>query len=288
VSSFVRRGAPLDVEAQARGNSVYLPRLVIPMLPETLSNGVCSLQEGVPRFTKSAFITFDGRGRVLSQRFAMSFEGDRFNLYRALRQINPSPYLFYLDFEEVALIGSSPEVLVRVDEGRVELLPIAGTRHRGATPEEDAALADELRAFFERLEMERLLLRDRSVREEWERGRLRDEMQVLEDREQSLRERLGDDAYDAYLYASGQTNRVEVSSVLESAQAGQAGIRSGDYIIRYDNERIYNWRDLRNATTSGEITDTIEVEVERDGETLQFYLARGPLGIRMNSLRVAP
>ena len=83
---------------------------------------------------------------VLSQRFAMSFEGDRFNLYRALRQINPSPYLFYLDFEEVALIGSSPEVLVRVDEGRVELLPIAGTRHRGATPEQDQALADELLA----------------------------------------------------------------------------------------------------------------------------------------------
>ncbi|UCH40821.1 MAG: hypothetical protein JSU67_03755, partial [Gammaproteobacteria bacterium] len=63
---------------------------------------------------------------------------------------------------------------------------------------------------------------------------------------------------------------------------------SGDQIIRYDNERIYNWRDLRNATTAGEITDTVEVEVEREGETLQFYLARGPLGIRMNSLRVAP
>ena len=76
--------------------------------------------------------------------------------------------------------------------------------------------------------------------------------------------------------------------MLESAQAGQAGIRSGDYIMRYDNERIYNWRDLRSATTSGEISDTIEVEVERDGETLRFYLARGPLGIRMNSLRIAP
>ncbi len=152
----------------------------------------------------------------------------------------------------------------------------------------EVALASELRQFFERLEMERLMLRDRSARENWERGRLREEMQTLGDREQGLRERLGDEAYDAYLYASGQTNRVEVSSVLESAQAGQAGIRSGDFIVRYDNERIYNWRDLRDATTSGEITDTIEVEVERDGETLQFYLARGPLGIRMNSLRVAP
>lgn len=81
---------------------------------------------------------------VLSQRFATRFTGDRFNLYRALRQVNPSPYLFYLDFEEVTLIGSSPEVLVRAEQGRVELLPIAGTRPRGTTPDEDDALAEEL------------------------------------------------------------------------------------------------------------------------------------------------
>ena len=83
---------------------------------------------------------------VLSQRFAMPFEGDRFNLYRALRQVNPSPYLFYLDFEDVALVGSSPEVLVRVEGEKAEVLPIAGTRHRGATPEEDDALEEELLA----------------------------------------------------------------------------------------------------------------------------------------------
>ena len=83
---------------------------------------------------------------VLSQRFAMPFEGDRFNLYRALRQVNPSPYLFYLDFEDVALVGSSPEVLVRVEDEQAEVLPIAGTRHRGATPEEDDELEEELLA----------------------------------------------------------------------------------------------------------------------------------------------
>ncbi len=81
---------------------------------------------------------------VLSQRFTLSFGGDSFNLYRALRQINPSPYLFYLDFAKVVLIGSSPEVLVRVEEGTAELLPIAGTRPRGATQEEDELLAREL------------------------------------------------------------------------------------------------------------------------------------------------
>lgn len=83
---------------------------------------------------------------VLSQRFSMPFTGDRLNLYRALRQVNPSPYLFYLDFDDFALIGSSPEVLVRVDGGRAEVLPIAGTRRRGRTEEEDARLERELLA----------------------------------------------------------------------------------------------------------------------------------------------
>ena len=83
---------------------------------------------------------------VLSQRFAMPFTGDRFNLYRALRQVNPSPYLFYLDLQDTALIGSSPEVLVRVEDDRAEVLPIAGTRPRGATDAEDKALEDELLA----------------------------------------------------------------------------------------------------------------------------------------------
>ncbi|MHC5002698.1 MAG: ribonuclease R family protein [Planctomycetota bacterium] len=70
VAHFVRQDSALDEEATQRGNSVYLPRLVIPMLPEVLSNGVCSLQEGVPRLAKSVFVTFDEKGNVQSQRLA--------------------------------------------------------------------------------------------------------------------------------------------------------------------------------------------------------------------------
>lgn len=70
VSTFVQGGRPLDNEAALRGNSVYLPRHVIPMLPEVLSNGLCSLQEGQPRLCKSAFIEYDGRGKRKSARFA--------------------------------------------------------------------------------------------------------------------------------------------------------------------------------------------------------------------------
>ncbi len=81
---------------------------------------------------------------VLSQRFASQFSGDPFNLYRALRQVNPSPYLFYLDFDSFKLVGSSPEVLVRVENGRAELLPIAGTRPRSEDPVIDRELEAEL------------------------------------------------------------------------------------------------------------------------------------------------
>lgn len=69
VSYFIEGGSPLDEEAKERGNSCYLPRLVIPMLPEILSNGICSLQEGVPRYVKSAYIDYDDQGRVKGAAF---------------------------------------------------------------------------------------------------------------------------------------------------------------------------------------------------------------------------
>ncbi len=81
---------------------------------------------------------------VLAQRLSAPFRGDPFDIYRALRVLNPSPYLYYLQFADLAVIGSSPEVLVRVDGRRVETRPIAGTRPRGATREEDDAMEAEL------------------------------------------------------------------------------------------------------------------------------------------------
>lgn len=81
---------------------------------------------------------------VLSQRFSGEISGDDFNLYRNLRSLNPSPYMFYLNFEEVKVIGASPEILVRLTDGKIELRPIAGTRPRGETPLEDEAFEKEL------------------------------------------------------------------------------------------------------------------------------------------------
>jgi anthranilate synthase component 1 len=83
---------------------------------------------------------------VLSQRFSGDVAGDDFTLYRNLRSINPSPYMFYLNFGEIRLIGSSPEILVRLTDGKIELRPIAGTRPRCKSPEEDQAVEKELLA----------------------------------------------------------------------------------------------------------------------------------------------
>ena len=96
---------------------------------------------------------------VLSQRFEMPSESSALDVYRVLRLTNPSPYMYLFRFDGFDVVGSSPEALVKVNEGRAMLHPIAGTRWRGATPEEDADLAEELLA-DEKERAEHLMLVD--------------------------------------------------------------------------------------------------------------------------------
>ena len=83
---------------------------------------------------------------VLAQRMSVPFSAPPLDLYRALRGLNPSPYMYYMDLGDHHVVGASPEILVRLEDGRVTVRPIAGTRPRGRTPEEDQALAVELLA----------------------------------------------------------------------------------------------------------------------------------------------
>jgi anthranilate synthase component 1 len=96
---------------------------------------------------------------VLSQRLSAPLDADPFDLYRVLRAVNPSPYLFFLELDGVTLVGSSPEVMVRLDDGRVTVRPIAGTRPRARDEARDAALAAELLA-DEKERAEHLMLVD--------------------------------------------------------------------------------------------------------------------------------
>jgi len=95
---------------------------------------------------------------VLSQRLGIGLKATPFDLYRALRTLNPSPYLYFLEMDGVSLVGSSPEVLVRVEDGTVTVRPIAGTRPRGATAEEERALAEDLLADEKELAEHRMLV----------------------------------------------------------------------------------------------------------------------------------
>jgi anthranilate synthase component 1 len=101
--------------------------------------------ESMVRTAKEHIAAGDIYQVVLSQRFEASTDVDPFTVYRALRHVNPSPYMYFLRLNGRSIVGSSPEMLVRVEGRRVETHPIAGTRPRGRTEEEDARLAEELK-----------------------------------------------------------------------------------------------------------------------------------------------
>lgn len=132
--------------ALARPLPLAAPPVDLPPLPEPDSN-----------FTRAGFIAAVERAKdyiragdafqiVPSQRFSVPFALPPFALYRALRRISPAPFLFYLDFGGFSVVGSSPEILVRLRDGMVTIRPLAGTRRRGATHAEDQTLAAELLA----------------------------------------------------------------------------------------------------------------------------------------------
>lgn len=144
---------------------MLLQKNVIPFISPSPANG--NIRYGTPKQdflsnvqkAKKYIIEGDIFQVVLSQRMEMQLNADPFSLYRMLRIVNPSPYLYYLNIAGLQIIGSSPELLVRLENGIVETRPIAGTRRRGATPEEDAALEKELLA-DEKERAEHLMLVD--------------------------------------------------------------------------------------------------------------------------------
>ena len=122
------------------------PAAVAGTLPTPASNVARADYHRIVQLAKEYIAAGDIFQVVPSQRFRVPFALPPFSMYRALRRINPSPFLFYLCFDGFAVVGSSPEIMVRVRDGKVTIRPIAGTRRRGATPEEDRQLAAELLA----------------------------------------------------------------------------------------------------------------------------------------------
>jgi anthranilate synthase component 1 len=113
--------------------------------PEFSSNFEQADFEAAVSIAKEHIVAGDIFQVVLSQRLSADIHCDPFAIYRSLRVLNPSPYLFFFELGAHTLVGASPEMLVRCESGHLQTLPIAGTRGRGATEEEDAALAEQLR-----------------------------------------------------------------------------------------------------------------------------------------------
>jgi len=122
------------------------PPVDLPAQPEPRSNMTREAFLRIIDRMKAYIAAGDAFQIVPSQRFSAPFALPPFSLYRALRRINPAPFLFFLDFGGFAVVGSSPEILVRLRDGKITLRPLAGTRPRGETPEADLRLETELLA----------------------------------------------------------------------------------------------------------------------------------------------
>lgn len=132
---LARLRAPVDIPAETRSESQ----------PAVSSFGEEAFKDAVRR-AKQYIVDGDIMQVVLAQRMSKPFGAGPLALYRAIRTLNPSPYMFYFNFEDFHVVGASPEILVRLEDGNVTVRPIAGTRKRGATPEEDLALEADLLA----------------------------------------------------------------------------------------------------------------------------------------------
>ena len=158
-NAIVRDQTPSEVERAYRESQQKIEAIIAalrrPMGAPAGSAGRSASEEPESTFTRPRFCDAVRRAKeyiqagdviqvVLSQRLALRTGADPFDVYRALRIVNPSPYMYYLRLGELKIVGSSPEMLVRLEGDRIDLRPIAGTRPRGGTEEEDRGLAAEL------------------------------------------------------------------------------------------------------------------------------------------------
>jgi membrane-associated protease RseP (regulator of RpoE activity) len=156
-----------------------------------------------------------------------------------------------------------------------------------------AGLDEELAADIIRrrneMDMKILELRDRASRDGYlDTERYAGELNELRERDIPLRDEIGDEYYDRYLYASRQSNRVRVASVMMGSPAEMSGMKDGDLILNYDDRRIFNWSELQEATSRGERGEYVNVTVLRNGQLLNLWVPRGPLGVRLGTARVKP
>jgi len=147
----------------------------------------------------------------------------------------------------------------------------------------------KLKARFEAIELERLYVRDQAAREGWlDKARFRKRIAEIDARYDAMRDEFGPEDYDWILFASSRDNRVEVNHVMQESAAEDVGIEVGDLVVSYDEQRIFDGKQLQQSTTDGEAGETVSVDLLRDGERIRVYLPRGPIGIGLQHSRTRP
>lgn len=153
----------------------------------------------------------------------------------------------------------------------------------------DPSLAEDIVRRKNSIELKRLALQDRATREGYlNTEQYFDELEAINSEDVSLRDELGDERYDEYLYNSKQNNRIRISSVMLGSAAEQAGIQQGDVVISYNNNRMFSWQELKDATAEGQLGEYVSISIYRDGEIFSFSVPRGPLGMQLGATRLEP
>lgn len=153
----------------------------------------------------------------------------------------------------------------------------------------DSFVIESLQQRQDEQALARLNLLDRAAREGYSgTDRLENELDELRESSPNLREELGDDAYDQYLYNAGNTNRIQVSSIISGSIASLVGIELGDIIYQYGPTRVFDTRGLVSAIREGVRDEAVLVSIIRDGQPLVVDATRAPLGVSLNRVRIEP
>jgi C-terminal processing protease CtpA/Prc len=152
-----------------------------------------------------------------------------------------------------------------------------------------AEQASMIQARLDEYDLKLLYLKDRASREGWLRtARYNKEQRQARNAYRELRAEIGDDAYDRMLYALGQANRIVVRDIMQNSVAQQYGLQANDRINEYDGQRVFTSQELSELVTQGTPGAQVLVRVQREEQQLDFYLPRGPIGIRLAASRELP
>lgn len=153
----------------------------------------------------------------------------------------------------------------------------------------DPAFAEDIVRRRNGIELKRMELQDIATRGDYlNTPKYYKELDAINSEVISLKDELGVDKYDDYLFNSKQSNRISILSVMLGSAAEQAGIQNDDIVLSYDNTRIFNASELKEATVQGQLGEYVSLSIYRNGEVFSFSVPRGPLGMKLRATRLAP